>query len=147
MYIMTNKLGSNLAAFLSGSILFSTDLFTQFPTVDRVGITFLGGYLVLSLYHAWKFASSRFSNFESILVFWLFPIIFTYIIVFSLIVGLIVSVPKFIISIISWVRKMKTKPSQLRNVAQRDQADSTYFRRERTNIISIDFGARKVNRL
>lgn len=88
---MENKFSSNLIAIILGMTVFGTDMFTRLPSIDRFGFVLFGGYVVLSLYHSWMFAYPRISNLTSIVVFWLFPIAFTFTIGFSLLTGLIVS--------------------------------------------------------
>lgn len=132
---MDNKFSSNLIAFVLGMVVFSTDLFTRFPSLDRFEIAFVGGYVVLSLYHTWKFAYPRISNLSSILVFWLFPIIFLFTIVFSLLIGHIISVPKFVISFIKWLHARR-KPQTYHEIRN---SGTVQKHQQGSNIISLNF--------
>jgi MFS superfamily sulfate permease-like transporter len=141
---MDNKFSSNLIAFLIGIVVFGTDLFSRMPSIDRVGITFLGGYLVLSLYHAWKFASPRFSDFTSVVVFWLFPVVLAFSVVFSLLVGLVVSVPKFIISFFKWSSEKQTTRAVHRQSMNHKHLSKPSKRSVRgvSNVIPFNFKSR-----
>lgn len=134
---MDNKFSSNLIAFLVGITLIGTDLFTRMPSIDRIGETLIGGYLALSLYHAWKFASPRFADLTSVVVFWLFPVVFTFTVVFSIFIGLVVSIPKFLISFFKWLSKRKVSRPRLINDI-RSPRTFTSNQRE-TNVIPINF--------
>lgn len=112
--LLDNKFINNLVAFITGIVIFATDLFTQIPSADRIGITLFGGYLFLSIYHAWQFAAPRISNLTSMVVFWLFPAVFGFTVVGALLIGLIVSIPKFIISYFKWqTTKSRSKYHQM----------------------------------
>jgi len=114
---MNNKLTANLFAFLLGAVVFATDLFSQYPSLDRVGISCIGGYIFLSLYHAWKFASPKISNLESFLVFWLFPLVLIFTVIWALLVGFVTSIPRLIVSFIQW-RLSKKKATVGYNAAR-----------------------------
>jgi hypothetical protein len=133
-----HKFYGNLIALCVGLILFGTDLFSQFPSLDRIGITFFGGYLAVSVYHAWIFGSERMANMYSAIVFWLMPVVFAFSVVFCLLYGLIVSVPKFLYSMFQWLMYRRSK----RVVAAPKQSPvrstfPTSSRRANSNVVQI----------
>lgn len=140
---MDNKFSSNLIAFLLGIVVFGTDLFTQLPSFDRTGITLFGGYFLLSIYHACKFASSRFSDLTSVVVFWLFPVVFVIIVMLSLMVGIIVSIPKFIISFFRWLSEKKgSKFAKQQSKRYRNHPKSVWTEHGGSNVIPFNFKSR-----
>lgn len=115
---MENKLSHNLIAFFTGLIVFATDLFTQIPTLDRTSISLFGGYLFLSIYHGWKFAAPKVSNLTSIVVFWLFPIVLVFTAIWALLVGFVISVPKFLASFVHWRSTRHKSPAGVSQTGQ-----------------------------
>jgi len=57
---------------------------------------FTGGYVVLSLYHAWRFGVKHYTvNNFSLLLIWLLPFSIVFAIFVSIIVGFLISIPQF----------------------------------------------------
>ncbi|MCM3130242.1 MULTISPECIES: hypothetical protein [unclassified Paenibacillus] len=116
---MDNKFSSNLIAFISGLLVFSTDFFSRMPSLDSTGLSLFGGYIFLSVYHGWKFAAPRLSNLTSAVVFWLYPVVFGFTMLWAMLIGMMISAPKFVISFFKWrsTRTQATKPLINNNMA------------------------------
>ncbi|MEV5027903.1 hypothetical protein [Paenibacillus sp. LPE1-1-1.1] len=91
----------NLIVFIAGAIFIGTDFFSTF-NLDQPLRYPVGGYMVISAYYARIFGSARFGNVYSLVVFWMLPFAAIFCLAASLIYGIVMSVPKFIMSFIKW---------------------------------------------
>jgi hypothetical protein len=94
----------NLVIFVAGAVFIGTDFFTTM-NLNHLLQYLLGGYLVLSIYYGFLFGSEKYGNILSAVIFWLLPFSLVFAIGSSLIYGLVMSIPKFIISFFKWKRQ------------------------------------------
>lgn len=117
----------NIMAFLIGFI-FLSDLFAVSFSLLEIKSALIMGYLSLSVYHGFIFAASKL-NFDmfSLMMIWLLPVVLVFVLAFSLIFGLVVSVPKFIISGYKWNEARKQKKEVSPKMNFQNESENTYL--------------------
>lgn len=95
---------SNVIAIALGVIIFGFNHLSEEINTQNINTTLFGGYLFVSIFHGFLFGSKRMDTMNIIIV-WLAPIMMVVIIIYSLIYGLISSIPLTIYSIYEWYKK------------------------------------------
>lgn len=94
----------NCIAFVLGVLILG---FHSYQDTHQIRYLLIGGYILLSIYHAWSFGVKHYGNLFSLIVFWLLPLALVFAIFASLTVGFLTSIPRFVYSGYMW-RKQYT---------------------------------------
>ncbi len=89
----------NTVAFLLGMIIIRCQ---QVYDTHQMGYLFIGGYVLLSLYHSWQFYWRHHGNQFSSVIFLFLPFTLVFTIFVSLNVGFLTSIPRFIYCAYQW---------------------------------------------
>lgn len=99
---------SNMIAIILGMIMFGSEPILNGVLLIDIKRTLFGGYLFVSIYHAFLFGSRRISG-TSMMIMWMMPLIIIFFALYSMIYGLITSIP---LTIYSWFQRKKERQQQ-----------------------------------
>lgn len=99
-------------AIIIGIIIFSTGFLSHWSDLSNINHILISGYTSLSIYHGFLFGSYKFGDIFSMLSIWLLPFLGIFLMFICLLYGLVVSIPKTIVSALKWRVERDYKKAQ-----------------------------------